>query len=139
MASDVLDIAATIEGKLNTDWAGATAILWENAKEEPPSVAVSWIQPTILWGDAFLITKNGRNTLVGVLSVNIFTPKNSGMGASDALVNSLRDIFNRLKLTGADQTVRFGIPTAGQQTGDPSEGWMVKNVSIPFDVDETGT
>jgi hypothetical protein len=139
MASNVSSAAQVIEARLSTQWGATTPILWENATDEPPDVSDGWIRPTILWGDSFLITKNGRNTIVGVLSINVYTPKNAGMGVSDGYVDDLRDAFNRLKLAGADETIRFGIPTAGQAVTDPSEGWMVKNVSCPFEIDETGT
>ena len=50
----------------------------------------------LLWGDAFIETKGeaSENTIVGVLQLTIFVPKDSGSGALLALVDTMRDAVN---------------------------------------------
>jgi len=129
--SSALDTArATIETDIASSWS-ATPIIWPNEPTSPPETG-RWIQPWILWGDGFLSTKNGRNTVVGVLNINVYAPAGSGTGELFGTADSARDLFNRME-TGS---VRFGAPSGPRIVPNPDSKWIQAAVTIPFTVDE---
>lgn len=132
-----LDAArAAIETRIDTEWAGATPVAWEGVDFSPPDGP--WIQPRVIWGDAFedsMVGPSGaRNRIVGVLSTNLFAKPGTGKGALLQLADAFRDLFNRADLGG----VRFGAPSAPRPVPSRGEGqaWMQVNVSVPFEVEE---
>ncbi len=135
MASDLDTARSTIENRIKTLWEAGedTIIVWPNTPTDPPDTG-AWIQPSIIWGDGFMTTKNGRNQIVGVVSINIFAPAGSGTGTLHSTADSVRDMANRVEVTG----VRFGAPSGPRIV--PSEGrWIQANVSVPFSVEEVVT
>ena len=137
MASATDTARATIEGRLKTNMASGsgTAIAWPNVPFEPPDKLESFIESVILWGEGSGITKNGRNTLVGVLNINVFSIAGRGFGPLNTIADEIRDIFNRVEVSG----VRFGIPTAANPATSDKTKWVQGNISIPFTVDEVLT
>ena len=69
MASALDAFRITITNRIKTQWEAGdnTTIIWPNSPKKPPNTG-NWIQPSIIWGDAFITTKNGRNRIIGVVS-----------------------------------------------------------------------
>ena len=136
MASALDTARVTIEGRIKTLWEAGedTPILWPNDPAAPPESG-TWIQPTILWGDGFVQTKNGRNQIIGVLSINVFGDAGKGTGALNQAADSVRDLANRVEVSG----VRFGVPSGPRPIPSPDTKWVQANVRVPFSVDEIVT
>lgn len=129
MASALDTARQVIEGRLNTNWS-ATKIAWPNVAFSPSS-GEAWIQPSLLWGEGFVSTKTGRNAVHGVLHINVFVPRGTGTGVALSYADDLRDLFNRLEVSG----VRFDAPSGPQpQAGD--EDWAQVAVTVGFTVEE---
>ncbi len=136
MASALDTARKTIEARVKTQWEAGldTTIAWENKKTDPPATG-AWIKVNILWGTTELSTKNGRNTIPGVLQIAVFSPSDTpGMGALHTTADAVRDMVNRLETSG----VRFGTPS-GPKPAAASGRWLQRVVDIPFTVDEVVT
>jgi hypothetical protein len=136
MASALDTARAAIEGRIQTLWALSdnTTIAWPNQPTSPPATG-TWIQPTILWGDGFIQTKNGRNTIAGLLNINVYGEPGKGWGPVSQTGDSVRDLVNRVEVSG----VRFGAPSGPRPVPSPDLKWVQANVRIPFTVDEVVT
>lgn len=140
MASDVDTITKTIEDRIYDNWTDDpdTRIAWPQESYTPPQ-SRTWIQVNIVWGmETTLLSKGGRNTLVGVVSINIFGPPKEGLGAVIRSADEVRDMFTRVDDTGsgAHEAIRFQVPSPPVPVpGD--EKWTQVNVSCAFTVDET--
>ncbi len=136
MASALDTARDTIEARVKTQWEAGlnTTIAWENIKTDPPATG-AWIKVNILWGETELSTKNGRNTITGVLQISVFSPSETpGTGLLHATADAVRDMVNRIEVTG----VRFGTPS-GPKPAVASGRWLQRVVDIPFTVDEVVT
>ena len=127
--STVIDSARdAIEARIAAQWAN-TRIRWPNVHYTPPDDD-SWLSVDVLWGDGFIQTKNGRNTLIGVLNLNVFVPTGTGGGDLAELCDDARDMINRLEVSG----VRFGAPSGPRFSVDGK--WRQGTVSVAFSTDE---
>ena len=138
MASDLDAAWTTIDGRIKTLWEAGqnTPIAWENVNFQPPDTG-AWIQPRVIWGETFLQTKNGRNTITGIVQVNVFVPKDTpGTGLMGTTCDNVRDMLNRVEVSG----VRFGTPSGPSPSlgGDESR-WLERVVDVDFTVDEVVT
>ena len=129
MASALDTARKTIETLLN---AITDTIIWSNDPKDPPSSG-TWIEPHILWGGGFVSTKNGRSTITGVVSVNVFAQGGTGTGPLMVKADSVRDVMNRIESSG----VRFGVPSGPRRIPNPESKWVQANITVPFSVDET--
>ena len=109
-------------------------IAYPNVPFTPPSNGDSWLKEDIIWGTGRVETKDGRNVVIGVLQLAVFSPKDGGDGEGLAFAETARDLFNRLDLA-AD--VRFGA--ASGPVARFEENWRSLVVSVPFQVFETVT
>src|SRR3990167_1199590 len=134
MASALDTARQTIESRIKTLWAADenTTIIWPNDPRDPPASG-TWIESTILWGDGFVSTKNGRNTIAGGVSVNVFGQAGNGFGPVTQSADGVRDMINRVEVSG----VRFGAPSGPRTVPNPGSKWVQANLSVPFSVDET--
>lgn len=126
--------ADAIEAAFNTAWGVTTTIAWPNVPFTPPASA-NWVKVDFIWGDGFIQTKDGRSSVVGVLQLSVFGPKDSGDGALSALAETARAIVNRKRLAAPSQDVVFG-PASGPVSRF-EESWRALIVSAPFQVFET--
>lgn len=123
---------AIIAGWVDSNGNEKTPISWPNDMLTPPSDD-AYLAVDYLWGQAFMATKNGRNTVPAVLSIDIYVPAHDGTGTLYELADDLRDILSRV-VTGA---VDFAVPS-GPRIIPNDEGSHVRaNVSTGFEVDET--
>jgi hypothetical protein len=134
MASALDTARQTIESRIKTQWEAGedTTIIWPNSPVDPPNTG-TWIQPSILWGDGFISTKNGRNQIVGVVNINVYAPAGDGTGNLFSSADSVRDMLNRVEVSG----VRFEAPSGPRIVPSPESRWIQANVSVPFTVEET--
>jgi hypothetical protein len=127
--STVIDsTSVAIEARVAAQWAN-DRIAWPNVHYEPPDDD-SWLAVDILWGDGFIQTKNGRNTLVGVLNLRVYVPTGTGEGTLGQLCDDARDMINRLEVSG----VRFDAPSGPRFSVDGK--WRQGTVSCAFSTDE---
>jgi uncharacterized protein DUF4128 len=129
--------ADAIETAFNTAWGTTTPIAWPNIAFTPPATG-SWVKVDFIWGNGAVFTKgtsNGINTVVGVLQLAIFGPKDVGDGALAGLAETARAIFNRERLLSPNDDVMFGA-VSGPVPRD-EESWRSLVVSAPFTVLET--
>lgn len=151
MASSLTAHAATIETRIRdsatldaffrehyTDPFKEVAVDWEGMDFTPPDGP--WMQPRVLWGDGFedTMATTSSNRIPGVLNLNVFDKPGDGTGRMDELADLLRDLFNRAKLSS--DVIRFGVPSGPKPPTTikgAREGWLKKNLSVPFEVIET--
>lgn len=139
MASNFDRITQTIEDRIYANWSDDPdfRIAWQNTAFDPPQTR-AWIEPTVLWGsETLMVSKGGRNTLVGVVSVNVYGPP-LDLGTVIRAADEVRDMFTRVDDTGSSshEAIRFHVPSPPVPVpGD--EKWTQVNVSCSFTVDET--
>lgn len=147
MASNLDSHRQTIEERIEDSSALATyfrtihqdpwkdvAVSWPGAPFQPPNGP--WIQVTIVWGDGFIETmgsSGGANRVVGVVNVNVFDYPDIGLKRVHAIGEIIRDLFNRNTVSG----IRFEAPSGFKPVPEAQEGWIGRNVTIPFEVEET--
>lgn len=145
MASALITAVRTIEQRIAAQWQASdgdalTKIAWPGVAFTPPepkfaTTKYSWLKVDIVWGEGQLSTKNGRNTIVGILELGVFVPDRArGLKTLHTLTDTARDIANRLETSG----VRFGVPSGPVDVPEDS-GWLHRAISVPFTVDETVT
>jgi hypothetical protein len=129
--STIIDSAReAIEARIASQWANSR-IRWPNVPYAPPNNK-SWLSVSVLWGDGFIQTKNGRNTVVGVLDLNVYVPVGQGDGTLAELCDDARDMVNRLEVSG----VRFDAPSGPRLSVDAGSKWRQGTISCSFSTDE---
>ncbi len=134
MASDLDAARATIDGLL--DSLGTEAqIARENTKFDPPETGV-WFRPVIVFGESFISTKNGRNTITGIVQISVYVPSNTpGTGTMTTACDGVRDLINRIESSG----VRFAAPSGPQPAREEETRWLERVIDADFTVDEIVT
>jgi len=106
MSSTINDVRAAIEGRIATQMAIAPAypVSYQNVPFTPPNNA-PWLQAFIRFGDNAYATllptgSAGFNRHNGVLTVNIFTPIGVGTAANFTIAERIKDLFNRVTVSG---------------------------------------
>lgn len=100
MTSTYNDVRAAIEGRIATEMAVAPAypVSYQNVPFTPPN-NTPWLQVFIRFGDnsyaTLLSPTPGYNKQNGVLTVNVFTPQNQGVGANFTIAERVKDLFDR--------------------------------------------
>ena len=127
-------VVAALEARLQTLWVDAagdprTPIRWPGVGFTPPSSG-PWIEPTAVFGDGSETTKNGRNLVVGVLTVTLFDRPGVGAGPLYTLADLLRDVFNRVDLPNLTLRVPSGPRLVAE---DP---FLQLALTVPFEADE---
>ena len=134
-AADLNSIRATIEGRLATELANSPAIpvVFHNMAYEPTPNS-SWVQCLTTFGaNEYLgqgLTSNSQNRIVGLLVMNIFSAKGVGPGANLVIGKRIRDLYNRVIVSG----VFFDAPSGPEALGSPSpEGYFQTQVRVAFE------
>ena len=132
MASNISDANAVISGLLESAFP-STPIAFPDTPFIAPSSA-QWLRLSIVWGDGDLATMGAtnRNTIVGVVQVEVYTPPSQGDGANTRLADQVRDVYNRLESSG----VRFNVPSAPIHDNTET-AWCRRLIRVPFTFDET--
>jgi len=137
-AANLNTIRSTIEARLQTELKAGPPIpvIFHNVSYTPPSNS-SWCQCLVSFGSSSYQTLGGStdstNSLVGTIAVNIFTPAGKGSGANFKIAKRIRDLYNRIIVSG----VSFD-PPIGPQVLDVSlpEGYFQTQIRVSFDVYE---
>lgn len=134
-AADLNSIRATIEGRLATELANSPAIpvVFHNMAYEP-TPGSSWTQCLVSFGASQYLgqglTTNSQNRIVGLLVVNIFTPQGAGSGANYVIAKRIRDLYNRVIVSG----VYFDAATGPEVLASASpEGYFQTQVRVTFE------
>jgi len=134
-AADLNTIRSTIEGRLATELAKAplTPVVFHNMAYEPTPNS-SWVQCLTSFGAGEYLghglTSSGYNRLVGLVLINIFTPKGAGPGANYVIGKRVRDLYNRVIVSG----VYFDAATGPEALATPApEGYFQTQVRVTFE------
>ena len=131
-------IRSTIEGRLATELALAPAIpvVFHNQPSTPPPNS-SFVQCLVSFGNNNFLTMGGTtgssNSVIGVIVMNVFTPKGVGPGANLTIGKRIRDLYNRQVVSG----VHFDPPTGPEVVASPApEGYFQTQVRLTFETFE---
>ena len=134
-AADLNTIRATIEGRLATELADSPVlpVVFHNMAYEPTPHS-SWVQCLTSFGAGEYLghglTSSGYNRLVGLVLINIFTPKGAGPGANYVIGKRVRDLYNRVIVSG----VYFDAATGPEALATPvPEGYFQTQVRVTFE------
>ena len=134
-AADLNTIRSTIEGRLATELAESPVlpVVFHNMAYEPTPNS-SWVQCLTTFGAGEYLghglTTSGYNRLVGLVLINIFTPKGAGPGANYVIGKRVRDLYNRVIVSG----VYFDAPVGPEALATPApEGYFQTQVRVTFE------
>jgi hypothetical protein len=134
-AADLNSVRATIEARLATELANSPAIpvVFHNMAYEPTPNS-SWVQCQTAFGaNEYLsqgLTTNSQNRILGLLVMNIFTAKGVGPGANYTIGKRIRDLYNRVIVSG----VYFDAPSGPEALASPApEGYFQTQVRVTFE------
>ena len=137
-AANLNTIRATVEGRLVTELASAPAItvVFHN-QPYVPTPNSSWVQCLVSFGANEYLTQGGttgsNNSIIGVVAINIFTPLGVGPGANLTIGKRIRDLYNRVIVSG----VHFDPPIGPEVVASPApEGFFQTQVRLTFETFE---
>jgi hypothetical protein len=95
------------------------------------------VQCLVSFGNNNYLTMGGTtgssNSVIGVVVVNIFTAKGVGPGANYTIGKRIRDLYNRVIVSG----VHFDPPTGPEVVAAPApEGYFQTQVRMTFETFE---
>ena len=137
-ATDLNTVRATIESRLELELKKAppAPVVFQNSDYKPTPNS-TWCQCLLSFGDNTYQSLGGAtgstNNISGVVSINIFTPKGKGSGTNFKLAKRVRDLYNRIIVSG----VSFDPPIGPQvlETSNP-EGYFQTQIRVTFNVFE---
>lgn len=135
MSSTYNDVRAAIEGRIATQMAVSPAysVSYQNVPFSPPNNA-PWVQAFIRFGDnayaTLLPPTPGYNRQNGVLTINIFTPIGVGAAANFTIAERLKDLFDRVQLSGIIFDAASG---PAQVTPAAPEAYYQTQLTITFE------
>jgi hypothetical protein len=134
-AADLNSVRSTIEGRLATELANSPVIpvAFHNMPYEP-TPGSSWVQCLVSFGaNEYLsqgLTTDSQNRIVGLLTMNIFTAKGVGPGANYVIAKRIRDLYNRVIVSG----VYFDAVNGPSVLANPApEGYFQTQVRVTFE------
>ncbi len=134
-AVDLNTVRATIEGRIATELAAAPAIpvVFHNMPNKPAPRS-SWAQCLVQFGgNEYLsqgIATSGSTKVIGVLLVNIFTPKGVGPGANYVIGKRIRGLYNRAIVSGVFFDAADGPAVVDSPQPEP---FFQTRVSVTFE------
>ena len=137
-AANLNTIRSTIEGRLATELA-ASPVLPVVFHNQPyvPAPNSSWVQCLVSFGANEYLTLGGAtgssNSIIGIIAINVFTPKGVGPGANLTIGQRIRNLFNRQIVTG----VYFDPPIGPEVVASPApEGYFQTQLRMTFETHE---
>jgi hypothetical protein len=131
-------VRSTIEGRLATELALSPVIpvVFHN-QPSTPTPNSSFVQCLVSFGNNNFLTMGGTtgssNSVIGVIVMNVFTPKGVGPGANLTIGKRIRDLYNRQVVSG----VHFDPPTGPEVVASPApEGYFQTQVRLTFETFE---
>ena len=110
---------------------------YPNRPFNPPATG-NWLKVDFIWGNASVMTKGvtfGLNSVVGILQLAVFGPKDKGDGPLMTLAEAARAIVNRRRFASPNADIMFGAASGPRSLFE--ESWRSLVVSAPFQVIET--
>ena len=128
-------IRAIVEGRLATELAidPVLPVVFYNIPYKPAPNS-SWVQCLVSFGASEHLTHGGttnsQNRIVGIIVINIFTSAGVGAGANYTIGKRIRDLYNRVIVSG----VYFDAPIGPEVVGTPApEGYFQTQVRVTFE------
>lgn len=113
-----------IEGRLDTNWS-TTPIAFQNVDFDPPDNS-EWVRLSILNGETVYNTLGGGLEHLGVIMMQIFSPKNIGTATVRGYADTLAGIFENAEFN--DVICR----AASIDNIGVVNDWYQVNVNIPY-------
>ena len=142
-ATDLNTVRATIETRLRDEFRTneIIPIIFNNMPFDSQNVD-KYIQCITSFGSSEYLTQQAPNSattatnlVVGLTTFNIYTAQGLGSGANFAIGKRLRDLYNRITVSG----VRFDPPIGPEVLQATPEGKFQTQVRITFELYETLT
>ena len=137
-AANLNTIRSTIEARLATELAIAPVlpVVFHN-QPYVPTPNSSWVQCLVSFGANEYLTLGGTtgssNSIIGIIAINIYTPKGVGPGANLTIGQRIRNLFNRQIVTG----VYFDPPIGPEVVASPApEGYFQTQLRMTFETHE---
>jgi hypothetical protein len=133
-ATDLNTVRSTIESRLATELASSPSIpVVFNNVSYSPTPDTSWVQCLLNFGANNYLTlgttAGSDNRIVGVIVLNIFTPSGVGSGANFTIAKRIRDLYNRINVSG----VYFDAPIGPEVVSASPEGYFQTQVRVTFE------
>jgi hypothetical protein len=137
-AANLNTIRSTIEGRLATELAIAPVlpVVFHN-QPYVPTPNSSWVQCLVSFGANEYLTLGGTtgssNSIIGVVAINIYTPKGVGPGANLTIGERIRNLFNRQIVSG----LHIDPPIGPEVVASPApEGYFQTQLRMTFETFE---
>lgn len=133
---------AAVEQHYKTNMAAndpTVALHYENVPV-PEDVSKTFSEIFVIAGDTFqnCIDQNSKSRNVGIVHINVFTPKDQGAGEGRNIAHRIGKSFRRLNLVvGVEGVAVFREPTV--KTRGEVRGMHKEVVTIPYHYDFTPT
>ncbi len=131
-------IRSTIESRLAAELGAGqkVPVVFHNMPYKP-TPNKSWCQCLISFGNNEFLTMgdstSGSNKVVGAVVINIFTAKGRGPGPNYSLGKRIRDLYNRIIVSG----VHFDPPIGPEVVAAPApEGYFQTRLRMTFETFE---
>jgi len=138
-AANLNTIRSTIEGRLATELAVAPVlpVVFHN-QPYVPTPDSSWVQCLVSFGANEYLTLGGTtgssNSIIGIIAINIYTPKGVGPGANLTIGRRIRNLFNRQIVSGVGY---IGQPIGPEVVASPApEGYFQTQLRMTFETFE---
>jgi len=137
IASSTSDVRAVIEPEVETMWIAlgytADTIEWPNTYFVKPGNG-AWIRVSYPQQSTFPYTWGGpanvvQNTTIGLLTIQVFAPKNAGAAVLVGAVDAFRSTFERRSFGDG---IRFREATGPSETFFDAS-WAAISLSFPFE------
>jgi hypothetical protein len=137
-AANLNTIRSTIEGRLATELAVAPVlpVVFHN-QPYVPTPNSSWVQCLVSFGANEYLTLGGTtgssNSIIGIVAINIYTPKGVGPGANLTIGERIRNLFNRQIVSG----LHIDPPIGPEVVASPApEGYFQTQLRMTFETFE---
>ena len=136
-ATDLNAVRSTIESRLATELANNPVIpvVFSNQPFDATSNS-NFVQCEVSFGSGSITSQgdqtNANTLIVGLLTINIFTEQGVGSGGNFTICKRLRDIYNRITVSG----VIFDAVVGPEILSQPPEGKFVTQLRVTFETYE---
>ncbi len=136
-ATDLNAVRSTIESRLATELANSPVIpvIFSNQAFDSTSSA-SFVQCEVSFGTGAITSQgdqsNANTLIVGLMVLNVFTEEGIGAGGNFTICKRLRDLYNRITVSG----VIFDAVVGPEILSQSPEGKFVTQLRVTFETYE---
>ena len=136
-AVDLNTVRSTIEGRLATELASSPAIpVVFNNMTFDSTTEDTFVQCQTSFGTGSYLTMGGTanslNSIVGLITLNVFTEEGIGAGSNLTIGKRLRDVYNNITVSN----VIFDSPVGPEILTSSPEGKFQTQLRITFEIYE---